>query len=68
MAARLQRQHAVVAQPRRAAPHHHVAVRQRNALGPIATLHAAELEYRRQPEGNGDDRRAEIMLVFVLMQ
>ena len=55
-------------EPRRAAPYHHVAVRQWDAPRPVAALQPAELKHRRQPERHRDDRRTEVVLVFILMQ
>ena len=68
MNARLYRQNAVEAQPRRTAPHHHIAMLQQHALHGVAALEAAELKYRRQTERNGNDRLAQIFLIFILMQ
>ena len=58
MLAVLQRHHAVERQPRRAAPHHDVAVRERNRRVPVGALRAAEQEHRRQAERHRHDRRA----------
>ena len=44
MFACFERQHAVITQPRRPAPHHNIAMQQRHALGFIAALQAAKLE------------------------
>ena len=61
-------QHAVVAQPRRSAPHDHVAVHERHALALVVARRAAEQKHCGQAERDRDDRRTEIALVFVLVQ
>ena len=68
MAGLPQRQDAVVAQPVRTAPHHHVAVLERQALRLVCPSRPAEQEHRGDAERHRDDRLTEIPLVAVLMQ
>src|SRR6185312_1648399 len=65
---RFQGQHAVMAQPRRAAPYDHVAMCQRHAQLSIGSLQATEQEYRRNAQRDRHDRLAQITLVAILMQ
>src|SRR5690606_8797092 len=66
--ARLQRQHAVVAQTGGAAEDDDVAVAERHAGGALRSLLATDQEYGRQAEGHRDDRRRVVLLVPVLVQ
>src|SRR5437868_3416212 len=64
----LEREHAVVPQPGWAAPHHNVAMRQPDSNRLVTPIQSAEQEHCRDSKGDRDDRLAEILLVFVLMQ
>src|SRR5690349_15182149 len=65
MLAVLERQNAVIAQSGRTTPDDHVAAEERNALGRIGTLEAAEQEDRRQPKRDRHDRRTEVPFVTI---
>ncbi len=56
------------AQPVGAAPHHHVAMRERHALDRVAAREPAELEHRRHAQRHRNDRRAMVAFVAVLVQ
>src|SRR6188472_4781034 len=64
----LQREHAVVAHSRVAAPDDDVAVFERHAHCRITALRAAEQECRRQAERDRNDRLAEVALVGIAVQ
>ncbi|OMP13661.1 hypothetical protein COLO4_01197, partial [Corchorus olitorius] len=59
---------AVITQAIRPAPDDNITVKQGNALRLVGTAMAAKQEDGRHAERHGDDRRAVILLVFVLMQ
>src|SRR5689334_22062813 len=65
MLAVLERQNTVIAQTGRTAPDDHIPAEERNALGRIRTLDAAEQEGRRQPKRDRHDRRTEVPLVAI---
>src|SRR6476661_4753712 len=65
MLAVLERQNTVIAQTGRTTPDDHVPAEERNALGRIGTLQAAEQENRRQPKRDRHDRRNEVPLVAI---
>ena len=60
MHAALERCHAVKRQPCRAAPHHHIAMRQRPARGGGVALQASKQKNSRQAQREGHDRRCEV--------
>jgi len=63
----LERQHAVKAHARRAAPDDDVTMFQQDALGCIGALQAAEQKDALEAERDGDDGLGHIALVAVLM-
>ena len=63
-----ERKHTVMAQARRAAPDHDIAMMQRHSSMPVGPRVAAEQENRRQTERYRNDGCAEITFVLILMQ
>src|SRR5580693_5650030 len=66
--ARLERQDAVMIEPRRAAPHDHIAVAKRHAPRALGALDSAELKSRRQADRHRYDRMAVVALVSILVK
>src|SRR5580704_9633566 len=64
----LQRQHAVVAQPRGTAPDDDIAVRERHPARLFRATCTAKEKYRGQSERDGHDRRLQVALIAILMQ
>jgi hypothetical protein len=63
-----ERKHTMMAQARRAAPDHDIAVMQRHSSMSVGPRLATEQENRRQAERYGNDGCAEIAFVLVLVQ
>src|SRR6185312_11939098 len=64
----LQRQNAVIPQPRRPSPNHYISMNHRHALGFVGSFQAAKKKCRGHSQGDGNNRRAVVCLVLVLMQ
>lgn len=66
--ARFQRLNAMIKQARLPAPDHHIAMLQQQPLQRIAALQPAKLKDGRHPQRDRDDRRPQILFIFILMQ
>ena len=67
MMPRFQRLNAMIKQARLAAPDHHIAMLQQQPLR-VAALQAAKLKDSRQAQRDRDNRRPQILFIFILMQ
>lgn len=68
MMPRFQRLNAMIKQARLAAPDHHIAMLQQQPLQRVAALQAAKLKDGRQAQRDRDNRRPQILFIFILMQ
>lgn len=58
----------MIKQARLAAPDHHIAMLQQQPLQRVAALQAAKLKDGRQAQRDRDNRRPQILFIFILMQ